>query len=173
MKNQAAFWLVGLALSTARAGGHAPPSGCLLPRHINVTGIQKRLTAAEALWRKRGPDAYRIDIDFQGVWAIHNFQLSVPRGQSGWLFIYPVSSSDPSDVRVTTPVPALVATYTVPGLFARVRSVLKSARGAGACGVLNVTFDPHDGHLRSLQNDSSGIIDDEFLLTTSVLTPEP
>ena len=51
--------------------------------------------------------------------------------------------------------------------------MLKSARGAGACGILNVAFDPHDGHVRSLQNDSSGIIDDEFLLTTSALTPEP
>ena len=173
MKNQAAFWLAGLALSTAQAGGSAPPPGCLLSRHIDVTGIQKRLTAAETLWKKRGPDGYRVSIEFRGVWATYSFQLSVPRGESGWLFVYPVSSSAPSDVRVTTPVPALVDTYTVSGLFARVRSVLKSARGAGACGVLNVTFDPHDGHVLSIQNDSSGVIDDEFLLTVPALTPEP
>ena len=49
---------------------------------MGIAGVQRRLAAAEALWRKRGPDAYRINIDFRGVWAIYNVQLSVPRGKS-------------------------------------------------------------------------------------------
>ena len=173
MTKRAVFWLLGLLLTTAQAGGSVPSSACLPSRHINVTDIQKRLMAAEVLWKKRGPDAYRVSIDFQGIWEIYSFQLSVPRGESAWLFVYPVPPAVESDIRVSTPGPALVDTFTVPGLFARVRSVLKSARGAGACGILKVTFDTQDGHVRSLQNDSSGIIDDEFLLTTSALTPEP
>ena len=158
-------------LPTAQAGGHASPSGCPPSGHIDVTGIQKRLTAAEARWKERGLDAYRVSIDFEGELGVYSFQLSVPRGESGWLFVYPVPRSASPGVRASTPVPALVETFTVSGLFAQVRSALSLARGT--CGVLKVAFDPHDGHVISLRRDNFAITDDEFLLTTSPLAPEP
>lgn len=88
------------------------------------------------------------------------------------MFVSPVSSNNP-DTRSSTPAPRLVETYTVPGLFAQVNSVLGLARSAGGCGVLNVTFDPNDGHVRVFRYDRFEITDEEFLLTTSALTPEP
>lgn len=82
MKNQAAFWLAGLALTTAQVGGSASPPGCLLSRHMDLAGVQKRLTAAEALWKRWEPDAYRMDIIFEGEPGNFHFQLSVPRRDS-------------------------------------------------------------------------------------------
>jgi len=42
-----------------------------------------------------------------------------------------------------------------------------------AGSVLKFTFDPHDGHVLLLERDDFAVNDDEFLLTTSALTPEP
>ena len=134
-------------------------------------GLQKRLTAAEALWKKRGPDPYRMNIDFKSESGVHSFQLNAPRGESGWLFVSPVPRSATPNVRVSMPVPKHADTYTVSGLFSQVRLVLRSARET--CGVLKATFDPRDGHVLSLQCDNFAVTDDEFLPTTSALTSEP
>lgn len=169
MTKRAVSWLLGLALlNTAQAGGSPPSGSCC---HIDITGLQKQLTAAEVLWKKRGPDPYRMNIDFESESGVHSFQLGAPRGESGWLFVSPVPRSTTPNVRVSMPVPEHADTDTISGLFAQVRSVLRSARGT--CGVLKATFDPRDGHVLSLQCDNFAVTDDEFLLTTSAPTPEP
>ena len=158
-------------LPTAQAGNSGAVAACRGALSLDVAGIQKRLTAAEARWKERGLDAYRVSIDFEGESGVYSFQLSVPCDDSGWLFVYPVPRPASPGVRASTPVPALVETFTVSGLFAQVRSALSLARGT--CGVLKVAFDPHDGHVISLRRDNFAITDDEFLLTTSPLAPEP
>ena len=138
----------GTGAAEHRPGGRFAPVRFLLSRHIDITGLQKRLTAAEALWKKRGPDPYRMNTDFESESGVHSFQLNAPRSESGWPFVSPVRRSATPNVRVSMPVLEHVDTYTVSGLFAQVRSALRSARGT--CGVLKMTFDPRDGHVLSL-----------------------
>ena len=89
-----------------------------------------------------------MNTDFESESGVHSFQLNAPRSESGWPFVSPVRRSATPNVRVSMPVLEHVDTYTVSGLFAQVRSALRSARGT--CGVLKMTFDPRDGHVLSL-----------------------
>jgi hypothetical protein len=163
-----------IVLSVAQAGGSgAAPSACGSSPTMNLADVQKRLTAAEALWKRRGPAAYRMNIDLEGEFGISRFQLSVPLKDSAWLFVYPQFRNGEANIRSSAPWPTPVDTYTVPGLFAEANSVLGLAQEPGTCGVLNITFDHYDGHVRVLRFDNFAVTDEEFTLTVSPLLPLP
>lgn len=179
-------------LPVAQAGGGGPVFSCPGAPRIDTVGLQKRLAAAEALWQRRGLKHYSMNtavtgqLGFDVVVAVH-----ADKTVRGQMITRPLRlPGQPAVAPVTREASGSLAhRYAVPGLFAQVQRLLDQfhlltpsrrsppalpgSGGLPPCGVLNVTFDPRDGHVRSLQNDSFGVIDDEFLLTTSALTPEP
>ncbi|WP_424951262.1 DUF6174 domain-containing protein [Deinococcus sp.] len=175
MKRLAVLALLAVLPAVHAGGSGAAPSLCGSSPFMDIAGVRKRLMAAEALWQKRGPARYALTTRFSGVWMRFKIEVQVAdqivgRTTTDQLAFAGQPIPPPLVSRAR---PEEAQRYTVPGLFAVVHSALKSARAAGACGVLNVHFAPHDGHVLSFQNDSSGVIDDEFLLTTSPLTLLP
>lgn len=171
MRRQVALWILCFGLlAQAQAGGGASPV-CGASPTMNLADVERRLTAAEALWERRGPSRYGLNVIFSGVWAHFDLEVQM-RGAAtaqmtasqlplpGAVLAMPSSTPAASD---------MARRYTVPGLFAQVTSALKTARASGGCGMLNATFDAQDGHLLSLRNDSAGVIDDEFSFTVSPL----
>jgi hypothetical protein len=144
--------LLALLVTLAQAGGGGAPACPGGPR-MDLAGVQQRLTAAEALWQRRGLGTYRLTAEV-------NARLSASR-----LFVQqrgpvvaaqrqvdrPYSPGQPSNTMLLlqTVNPALARRYSVPGLFAQVRALLRDPL-LRPCGDFSVTFDATDGHLRSL-----------------------
>lgn len=166
-------------------------SGCGFTPRMDLAGIQRLLTAAEVLWQRRRLKYYSIStavtgqLEFGVVVAVHE-----DRTVRGQIITKRLRLPGQSTVAPVTREASASFTrrYAVPGLFAQVQQLLDQFRlltpprrsppalpgsdGLLPCGTLEVSFDPADGHLRYLDYDSPAI-DDEFLLTTSALTPEP
>ena len=194
MRRQAALWMVCFSLLAQAQAGGGSSSVCGASPTMNLADIQQRLTAAEALWQRRGREAYELITDDRGQLSSRmTVQVNGPvtRGQ---VITQPLLlPGQPAVAPVGREAGAASARRcTVPGLFAQVYRLLRRHRplraiqpaktGTSAlpgnadlppCGILNVIFDAHDGHLRSLRYDTVFIIDDEFTLQVSALKPLP
>lgn len=169
---RAALLLALALIASAGAGGGPPlPGRCSaesppLPT-IDVGGVTRRLNAAEALWRQRGPRAYRLNVLAVGGIGRVALEVEVRPGVAPRALRRPDGPGRP-------PTPGEVGgaeRETVPGLFAQVRALLREQPRGRPCGTLAVTFDPHDGHLRSLRYDSAFAIDEEVALTVGPTLP--
>ncbi|GGJ83800.1 hypothetical protein [Deinococcus aquiradiocola] len=163
---------------------------------MNLADVQRRLTAAEALWQKRGPRTYELSTEAQGQVSFKMTVQVSDHALTGQIATDQLRlPGQPAVAPVTQAASAASADrFTVPGLFAQVHRLLRrhqplkavgrTETGAGvpalpgsagvpACGILNVTFDVCDGHLRALQYDTVFTIDDEFTLKISPLKPLP
>lgn len=162
-------------VAVAQAGGGRLNACGSLPS-IDVAGIQRRLNAAEALWRRVGPRQYQLQTTAQGGIGRYTVNLSVGRevvsgimrAEQGQIAGQPVRLPIFSVNRAES-----ARRYTVPGLFLQVQRLLDATSPARPCGTLNVTFDPKDGHLRSLQYDNAFSIDEEYSLSVSPVTGTP
>lgn len=162
-------------IASAQAGG-GQPAACDASASIDVAGIQRRLHAAEALWKRVGAKQYRLKTTVEGEVGRYTVDLSVGRVVVSELTIMD-SAQVPGHLvnpPVSRPESASGASrYTVPGLFSQVQRLLDATSPARSCGTLKVAFDPVDGHLRSLQYDNAFSEDEEFSLNVSPVTGTP
>lgn len=174
MRGRAALWATLLAaLSLARSGGGSPPCGG--SPTIDLAGLERRLSAAEALWGRRGPDAYRLALGLRSAWERSDLLVSVRPGARPRVRVTTFPLGLPGEP-VPAPVtregrPELAASFAVPDLFAGLRSLLREVSPRRPCGILELTFDPHDGHPRALRFDNAFAIDEDFRYTASPLLP--
>lgn len=183
-------------LPMAQAGGGGSVSSCSGAPQIDIAAVQKRLNVAEALWKQRGPSHYALTTRFSGVWMRFTAEVQVADQITGETttdqLALPGQAIPPPLVLKARPEEA--QRYAVSGLFKQVQWLLDKYRplspgtprprqqaqpmppldfGLPPCGILKITFHPRDGHVLLLQYDNFAVIDDEFLLTTSALAPEP
>lgn len=135
--------------------------------------MERRLKAAEALWQRRGVRAYQLQVTWLGQLSTTS-SVEVRPGEPPRAFRQRLVSGGPSGPGETvTP-----RWETVSGLFAWVRTLLRDQTEGHPwnphprpCGTFDVTFDPRDGHLRSLRYDAAFSVDDEHTLTVGPVLP--
>ena len=128
-----------------------------VPTPTALPTLSQRINEAENLWNAQGIADYRIEVGVGSAWSSYVYTIAVADGEvadASAICLYedaygsdcpPPDTFDPE-------------AFTVPGLFARLRSYV----GTDAEGWIEVTFDDQTGYPQKFTYDEPESIDEEW-----------